>query len=144
MKVIPLTIKEANRFIRKYHRHNAPVTTGRFAIGAQKNGKLVGVAIAGNPVARLLCDGETLEVLRVCTDGTKNVNSFLYQRVKRIAQLMGYKKVITYTLQNESGSSLKAIGAEIESEVKPSSWNRPNRPRKEQEVYKQKKFRWRL
>ena len=69
------------------------------------------MAIAGRPVARRLDDGKTLEVLRVCTDGTPNANSFLYGRVKRIAQLMGYEKIITYTLEEESGASLRAVGA---------------------------------
>ena len=36
-------------------------------------------------MARRLDDGKTIEVLRVCTDGTPNTNSFLYGRVKRIA-----------------------------------------------------------
>jgi hypothetical protein len=43
---------------------------GKFAVGASVDGKLVGVAIAGRPVARRLDDGKTLEVLRVCTDGS--------------------------------------------------------------------------
>ena len=82
---------------------------GKFAVGAAVDGKLVGVAIAGRPVARRLDDGKTLEVLRVCTDGTPNANSFLYGRVKRIGQLMGYTKILTYTLEEESGASLRAV-----------------------------------
>lgn len=93
MQTIPLSFREANQFVSKYHRHNKAVGGGKFSIGAVKDGKLVGVAIAGRPVARLLDNGKTLEIVRVCTDGTRNANSFLYDKVKKIALLMGYQKV---------------------------------------------------
>jgi hypothetical protein len=100
-----------------------------FAVGAAVDGRLVGVAIAGRPVARRLDDGKTLAVLRVCTDGTRNANSFLYGRVKQIALLMGYGKVITYTLEEESGASLRAVGAEVVGKVQPKEWSVSSRPR---------------
>jgi hypothetical protein len=95
MDAVPLHLREANTFVAQHHRHNLPTVGGRFAVGATLAGKLVGVAIAGRPVARRLDDGKTLEEVWVCTDGTANANSFLYGRVKRIAHLMGYEKVIT-------------------------------------------------
>ena len=119
MKAVPPHLREANEFVAKYHRHNLPTVGGKFAVGASVDGKLVGVAIAVRPVARRLGDCKTLEVLRVCTDGTRNANSFLYGRVKRIGLLMGYSKVITYTLEEESGASLRAVGAEVVSQVEP-------------------------
>lgn len=142
MKAVPITIREANNFVRKYHRHNQPVVGSKFSIGAELDGKLVGVAIAGRPVARLLDNGKTLEIVRVCTDGTRNANSFLYGKVKQIGLLMGYESIITYTLKNESGASLKAVGAIKEAEIKPQSWNRAGRERIEQSVYSQEKIRW--
>jgi hypothetical protein len=102
------------------------------------------VAIVGRQVARKLDDGKTLEVLRVCSDGTRNANSFLYRRVKWIAQLMGYKKVITYTLEEESGASLKAVGARVIGEVRPQEWSVPSRPRRSQPVYGRAKLKWEL
>lgn len=144
MKAIPITLRQANEFVKAYHRHNQPVVGSKFAIGAELDGQLVGVAIAGRPVARLLDNGKTLEIVRVCTDGTRNANSFLYGRVKQIALLMGYEKVVTYTLKSESGASLRAIGANPEHEVKGQGWNRPNRVRMEQQVYLQEKIRWSL
>ena len=144
MKAIPLSISEANEFVKKYHRHNLSAIGCKFCIGALKNGNLIGVGIAGRPIARLLADKKTLEIIRVATDGTKNTNSFIYNRIRRIAQLMGYEKIITYTLKSESGASLRAIGAEIVAEVKPQSWNRKNRPRQEQPIYQQEKLRWEL
>lgn len=142
MKVRPITLREANEFVRKYHRHNQPVVGSKFSIGAELDGRLIGVAIAGRPVARLLDNGRTLEIVRVCTDGTRNANSFLYGKVKQIGLLMGYEKIITYTLKSESGASLKAVGATKEAELKPQTWDRLNRKRTEQSVYSQEKIRW--
>lgn len=144
MEAVPIHIKEANAFIAKYHRHSLPTVGGKWAIGASVDGKLVGVAIAGRPVARRLDDGKTLEVLRVCTDGTANGCSFLYGRVARIARLMGYSRIITYTLAEESGASLKAVGGRIVGEVEPKEWNVPSRPRKSQGVYGKAKWKWEL
>jgi hypothetical protein len=119
MEAVPLHLREANEFVAKHHRHSLPTVGGKWAIGAAVDGKLVGVAIAGRPVARRLDDGKTLEGLRVCTDGTPNGNSFLYGRVARIARLLGYRRVITYTLEEESGASLKAVGARVVGQVQP-------------------------
>jgi hypothetical protein len=102
------------------------------------------VVIAGRPVARRLDDGKTLEVLRVCTDGTANACSFLYARCAKIARLMGYEKVITYTLAEEAGASLKAVGAKVVGKVEPKEWSVPSRPRKSQDVYGQPKWKWEL
>jgi hypothetical protein len=141
MEAVPLQIREANEFVAQHHRHSLPTVGGKFAIGVGVDGKLVGVAIAGRPVARKLDDGKTLEVLRVCTDGTPNANSFLYGRVKRVAALMAYQKVITYTLAEESGASLKAVGGTVVGEVQPQEWSVPSRPRKTQGVYGKPKLK---
>ena len=79
MNAIPLTLTEANQFIEKHHRHHHKVPRDKFRVGCEVGGKLVGVATVGQPLARLLCDGYTLEVTRLCTDGTKGVCSFLYR-----------------------------------------------------------------
>jgi hypothetical protein len=89
-----------------------PTVGGKFAVGAADgDGKLVGVAIAVRPICRRLDDGLTLEVLRVCTDGTANACPLLYARCAKIGRLMGYERIITYTLAWESGASLRAVGA---------------------------------
>jgi len=143
MKIIPLSIKKANEFIFMFHRHNKKVQGGKFAIGLMEGNELIGVAIAGRPVARMLDDGETIEILRVCVkEGHKNANSQLYGRMIRICKLMGYKRVITYTLKKESGASLKAVGFKPITEVKPQTWNRPSRKRRFQKVYLESKIRW--
>ncbi len=144
MEAVPLHLREANEFVAKFHRHNLPTVGGKFAVGTAVDGKLVGVAIAGRPVARRLDDGKTLEILRVATDGTPNANSFLYGRVKRIGQLMGYTKILTYTLEEESGASLRAVGAKPTGPLESHEWGNPNRPRKSQNVYHKPKYRWEL
>jgi hypothetical protein len=144
MEAQPLHLREANEFVAKYHRHNMPTVGGKFALGAAVDGKLVGVAIAGRPVARKLDDGKTLEVLRVCTDGTANACSFLYARCAKIARLMGYEKIITYTLESESGASLRALGAKQIGPLFSHEWGNLARPRKKQSVYQEPKYRWEL
>jgi len=149
LTVIPISIREANEFVGQYHRHNKPTQGAKFAIGAEVDGRLVGVAICGNPVSATLMDGFTLEVTRVCVldDAPKNTCSFLYGRCWRIWQQMGGKRMVTYTLQSESGSSLRGAGWKIVGEVKPHDrWaekrNRDGIERQSQEIYGQSKFRW--
>lgn len=146
LSAVPVYLKEANEFVKTLHRHSIPTVGCRFALGAQDDtGKLVGVAICGRPVARLADNGRTLEVLRVCTDGTKNACSFLYTRCRNIAKEMGYKSVITYTLKTESGDSLRAVGATVVGDVVNGSSDWTNRPgRKKQAVVKEPKFKWEL
>src|SRR5437762_1720536 len=116
----------------------------KFALGTAQGGELVGVALAGRPVCRRHDDGRTLEVLRVATDGTPNACSFLYSRCARIARLMGYTRVITYTLASEGGASLRAVGAAPTGPLESHEWANPNRPRNSQDIYYEQKFRWEL
>ena len=106
---------EANDFITKLHRHSKKVRGCKFCLGAMKDNKLVGILVLGRPVARKLDNRYTAEVLRTCSDGTKNVNSFLYAKAWNIWQQMGGNKILTYTLEKESGISLKACGFEKEA-----------------------------
>lgn len=105
-----MTLKEANAYVEQYHRHHKPVVGHKFSIGCSDGEKIVGVAIVGRPVARHLDDGWTLEVNRLCTDGTRNACSMLYAAAWRAARAMGYKRLVTYILESESGVSLKAAG----------------------------------
>ena len=146
MDIAPITLKEANRFVDMFHRHNKHCRGCKFCLALYEDKELVGVAICGRPIARNLDNGLTLEILRVCVKDTapKGANSKLYARCRKIGQSMGYKKVITYTLKSESQCSLRAVSARKEAEVKPGTWNRKNRKRISQPVYKQEKIRWEL
>ena len=108
LTLTPVSLAEANAFVAQHHRHHKPVTGHKFSIGCTAEGRLVGVAIVGRPVSRYLDNGLTLEVNRLCTDGTKNACSMLYAAAWRAARAMGYEKIITYTLDTESGASLRA------------------------------------
>lgn len=110
MNAVPIELKQANEFVDKLHRHHAPVYRDKFRVGCEVNGKLVGVVQIARPVSRCLDNGKTVEVVRLCTDGTPDVCSFLYGKAARIAKEMGYAKIITYILDSEPGTSLKAAG----------------------------------
>lgn len=129
LQAIPLELRQANEFVNYLHRHHKAVYRDKFRIGAMIDGKLVGVVQVGRPVSRMLDDGKTAEVVRLCTDGTKDVCSFLYSKAARICKEMGYTKIITYILESESGTSLRASGWVQEAITSGGSWDRPSRPR---------------
>ena len=130
MVAVPIELKDAQNYINKFHRHHQAAHRDKFRIAAMDDGEIVGVVQVGRPVSRILDDGRTLEVLRLCTTGEKDVCSFLYSRAARIAKEMGYTKIITYILESETGTSLKASGWKLEADgVGGSDWNVPSRPR---------------
>lgn len=123
IEVRPLTFRQACAFVDAHHRHNKAPRGHKFSIGAFDQDVLVGVAMAGRPVARALDDGLTLEINRTCTTGTRNANSMLYGACRRAAFAMGYRRVITYTQDQETGASLRAAGFVRAKELEPrGSW----------------------
>lgn len=143
LELVPITQAEAKVFVERHHRHSVAPVGSVFQIGLTADGEAIcGVAIVGRPVARALdADPYTAEVLRLCTDGTPNACSKLYAACWRAARAMGYRKLITYTLQRESGASLRAAGFHIVGEVTKRSWNTPSRPRVDKDD-RQERFRW--
>lgn len=146
MTLLPVTIREANAFVEAFHRHNAPVQGARFALGASTADGLIGVAIVGRPVARLLQDGLTAELLRTCTrpEAPKGAVSFLAARAWRAWQAMGGTRMVTYTLADESGASMRGAGWNLIGDVKNTAngWARDSRAREWQPIYGQMKMRW--
>lgn len=130
IKAKPLSLSEARDYINTNHRHHQAAKVDKYRVGAEVDGRLVGVVQVGRPVSRVLDDGETLEVLRLCSDGTRDVCSFLYSRAARIAKELGYKRIITYILETENGASLRASGWRLEAaDVGGKTWDTPSRPR---------------
>jgi hypothetical protein len=129
MDTIPLTRKQADEFVAALHRHHKPTHGDKYRLGAEHDGKMVGIVQVSRPVNRTLDDGSTLEVTRLCTDGTKNACSFLYAAAARIARELGYSKIITYILNSEPGYSLQAAGWIKEADIRGHTWNQPSRPR---------------
>jgi len=120
----PITIKNANDFIKSFHRHHRPTirNSGRWALAAlDRNKEFVGVVIAGNPVSASFMDGFTIELTRLCVkeNAPKGTCSFLLGKCCSIWRTMGGKRVITYTLESESGASLKGAGWTLAGTVKP-------------------------
>ena len=128
LSLIPVSLSEANAFVARCHRHHKPVVGHKFSIGCMADGRLVGVAIVGRPVSRYLDNGLTLEVNRLCTDGTKNACSFLYAAAWRAARAMGYRKIVTYILDTESGASLRAAGWKCVGLAGGKRWTGSRRP----------------
>lgn len=115
LRIVPVTLEEANRFVERLHRHKPERLPGHsFAVGVAAGDELRGVAIVGNPSAPALQDGILAEIRRVCTDGTPNACSMLYGTARKAARAMGRRPVITYTLATESGASLRAAGFRID------------------------------
>lgn len=141
LELKPVSLKEANEFVAEHHRHHKPVVGHKYSLGCYKDGNLVGVVITGRPVSRHLDDGMTLEVNRLCTDGTKNACSFLYGAAARVGKEMGYHKIITYILQSEPGTSLKAAGWTCEGEAGGLQWTGKRKP-KEALYPMEKKWRY--
>lgn len=142
MNIRPLTITEANELVARFHRHHRPVVGALFAIGLEVDGSTVGAAIVGRPVARHLQDGRTAEVTRVVVpEGYKNACSMLYGASARAAKAMGYKRLLTYTLESEPGTSLKAAGWKQTLTTQGGSWSRSARPRFDEHPLEPKR-RW--
>lgn len=132
--LVPVSLREANAYVGEKHRHHGPTRGHKFSVAVGcTDGIMRGVAIAGRPVSRHLDDGCTLEVLRVCTDGTPNACSMLYGAIRRAGIALGYPadRVITYTLASESGASLRAAGWKLDGESAGGSWWRAGRPRED-------------
>ena len=140
MKIVPVTFKYAKEFVRNYHRHNPNVVGCKFAIGCIDGNVMIGVAICGRPVSRYLDDGKTLEINRVCTNGAANACSMLYGACCRIAKEMGYERVITYTLQSETGASVKASNFICDGEAGGTHWT--GKRDKGQNIPNEMKVRW--
>lgn len=129
----PVSLLQANLFVERYHRHHQPLRFHKYSVGAAKYGSLVGVCIVNRPVNPRMDDGLTLEVARLCTDGTTNACSFLLSRAARAAAALGYERIQTYTLADESvasyGGSLRAAGWLFSHASKGGTWNTPSRHR---------------
>jgi hypothetical protein len=129
LELQPVTIREANAFVAKHHRHHKPPQGAKFAIACNDGDNVVGVVIVGRPVARMLDNGYTAEITRLCTDGTPNACSMLYGAAWRAARAMGYRRLITYILATENGASLKASNYRLIGEAGGGNWNKTSRPR---------------
>ena len=140
MEIRPITLKEANEYVNKHHRHHKGTVGHKFSIACYDDDRLVGVAICGRPVSRYLDDGFTCEINRLCTDGTRNACSILYGACARVAKGMGYHRIITYILESENGASLKASNFTCEGVAGGTHWTGVRN--KGQNIPHEMKTRW--
>lgn len=129
MRIQPIDFAEACQFVRRLHRHHKPAQGHKFSIAVNDGARVVGVLTAGRPVSRILDDGITVEVTRCCTDGTPNACSILYASAWRAARALGFCRMITHTLPDEGGASLRASGARRVAETRGGRWSRATRTR---------------
>jgi len=142
LEIVPATLAEANEFVKTHHRHHRPVVGHKFSLAvADETGEIRGVAIIGRPIGRYDDDGLTLEVNRVATDGCPNACSALYGAARRAAFALGFRKLITFTLPEEGGASLRGAGWKCLGKAGGGGWNRKSRPRVDLHPT-QEKLRW--
>lgn len=123
LRLVPMTLKLANQYVAVFHRHHKPVQGHRFSLGAAKGDNIVGVVIVGRPVARGCDPYAVAEVSRLCTEGGKNVCSFLYAAAARVCKEMGFARIQTYILESEPGISLRAAGWTLDGHTAGGDWN---------------------
>ena len=123
LTVVPLSLRTANAIVDRWHRHHKPCRGHKFSLGViDDSGELHGAAIVGRPVARAVPHEEVLEVTRLVTDGTPNACSMLYGAAARAGKALGYRKIQTYILDSETGTSLKAAGWKLDGQVRGRQW----------------------
>lgn len=133
-RIVPISLKEAKAFVARHHRHHKPPVSHKWSIGLAVGDQIVGVCMVGRPVSRILDDGWTLEINRLCVippdgGGIRNAASMLLARARKIAGLFGYSRIITYTLPEEGGASLRGAGYRMIGTAGGGKWSRGARPR---------------
>jgi hypothetical protein len=123
LKIMPIDFEQAAKYVDNNHRHHRRPVGHKFSIACFDNERLCGVSMVGRPVSRYFDDKLTLEVNKLCTDGTKNACSMLYASSWRAAKALGYKRIVTYTLETESGASLRAAGWHCDGIAGGKNWS---------------------
>lgn len=149
LELRPTSLREANVFIAKHHTHHPPVRGCKFSIGCLLNGALVGVVVVERPKARHLDDGWTLELTRVCTDRTPHAASKSIAAATRAGFAMGARRLLSYVLCDEAGTSYRAAGwRRVEDDARQpclfggGEWSRPSRERAPMRSPTTQKHRW--
>jgi L-amino acid N-acyltransferase YncA len=143
LELVPISISDACVYVSRQHRHHPAPQGGLFAVACASDGIVCGVAIVGRPVARKAQDGWTAEVTRLATDGARNACSMLYRAAWRACRALGYRRLVTFTLATEPGTSLVAAGFREVGRTGGKSWSVPTRPRVDRHPL-QERIRWEL
>lgn len=152
----PITQLEAKLFIGLKHRHLKRVTGGIVSVSIRRGGELVGAAMFGRPVASKTQNSipGIAEVVRAAViPGVRGGNSKLYKMCATIAREQGYWAIQTFTIESESGVSLRAAGFILDRPASEDEEKKPNQHGKyrigrtlnlfgEPEIHKERKNRW--
>jgi hypothetical protein len=147
LQVKPVSQRAAKEFVRTHHRHCPPPAGWRFGTGLTNGSQLIGVIMVGRPVARGLDPKTVLEVNRLCIRDdiapglVWNGCSKMYGWASREAKRRQFKRIVTYTLESEDGTSLRAAGWVPEAKTKGGSWSCASRPRADK-TSTEPKVRW--
>lgn len=142
--IAPCSLAAASAFVAQYHRHHRPARGHKMSLALHEgDGWLHGVAVLGRPLSYRLDNGQTWEVTRLCTDGTRNACSALYAAAARAARAAGMTRLVTYTFEEEGGASLRAAGWVITNRRAPrKGWDCPSRRRRDHGVDGVARLRW--
>ncbi len=128
--VVPLFIVEAKAFVAAHHRHHKAPVGGLFACAVEVDGVRVAVAVVSRPSAPALAKLRTVaEVTRVASiaEVAVNASSRLYSACATAALALGYRRCITYTRADESGTSLRAANWRPTATTKGAPWTGGNK-----------------
>lgn len=131
IRFLPITQRAAHAWVNATHRHLVAPRGDLFRVALEIEGEVAAVGIAGRP-CRMLQDGVTAELLRVAStaESSKNACSRLYGALIRAGTALGYRRFVTYTLENEPGISPRASGFHDDGLTDGGEWSRPNRVRR--------------
>jgi hypothetical protein len=129
LRVVPLTVRAARAFVERHHSHHHAPVGGLLACGVTEGDRLCCVAILSQPVARMLgARGDTAEVSRLASDGTRHAASKCLAAISRGALALGWRRLVSYTLLGETGHSYRAAGWHVTGSVEASErWHTRSR-----------------
>lgn len=114
-----IKLQESQAFVAKHHRHSEPLKRHKFSIGmydySTRNWDLIGVVTVDNCSSAWSKYYDHAEIRRLCVLPDKpNLASKLLRLATDACVAMGMKKIVSYTRPHESGSSLRAVGYNLD------------------------------
>lgn len=145
VRMAPITQRAARAWVNATHRHLDYPTGDLYRVALLLDGELIAVGVSGRPTAKWLQDGTTAEFLRVSSIGEVALNacSRLYGALRRAGLALGYTRFVTYTLEHEPGTSLRAAGFYDDGLTEGGEWSRPSRARRAaQQAGRKRRWIW--
>jgi hypothetical protein len=127
-RIVPLTLREADEFVRKHHRdhrHHPRTKFHRASVGLVEDDRLVGAVIVGWPLARWTDGDQVAEVVRLAADGSRDACSQLLGAAARIVREWGFARLqmVVEEWERTAPSFLRAAGFAFDGETSGDPWN---------------------